>query len=272
LRTDGKVFGSGVYKLDRLTAKEAVFSVNPRYRGPPKVQNSGATVRFFAHDEKALKRPCSRAVWILPIEAWRRRTSPNWGPPPTSRSGLRVIDSSSAEVQHLVFNLKHPVTGKLGVRKAIAYLVDRQALARDVYQRTVKPLCSVIPAGITGHNTAFFDAYGDGSQQEKAAAALRSEGITGKVQLTLWCGPTGQAEAALREIAGQLNASNLFDATVKTAPRTEYEQGIVDDRRPLGRKAAPPSLRLLNLSPWYRSSACSPVLWPRTPPPQVLVS
>ena len=53
--------------------------------------------------------------------------------------------------------MNDPVAGKLGVRKAIAYLLDRDALVEDVYQGTAEPLYSIVPAGITGHNTAFFD-------------------------------------------------------------------------------------------------------------------
>ena len=56
--------------------------------------------------------------------------------------------------------MKDPVAGKLGVRKAIAYLLDRDALVSEVYQDTATPLYSIVPAGITGHNTAFFDTYG----------------------------------------------------------------------------------------------------------------
>ena len=56
--------------------------------------------------------------------------------------------------------MNDPVAGKLGVRKAIAYLLDRDALVKDVYQGTADPLYSIVPAGIACHNTAFFDRYG----------------------------------------------------------------------------------------------------------------
>ena len=53
-----------------------------------------------------------------------------------------------------------PVAGKLGVRKAIAYLIDREALVEGRLPGHRHPLYSIIPAGIAGHNTAFFDRYG----------------------------------------------------------------------------------------------------------------
>ena len=57
--------------------------------------------------------------------------------------------------------MKDPVAGKIGVRQAIAYLVDREALVRNVYSSTASPLYSIIPSGITAHSTAFFDQYGE---------------------------------------------------------------------------------------------------------------
>ena len=45
---------------------------------------------------------------------------------------------------------------------------------RDVYKRTAEPLYSVVPAGITGHNTAFFDKYGDRPQPGRPRPALRT--------------------------------------------------------------------------------------------------
>ena len=112
--------------------------------------------------------------------------------------------------------MNDPVAGKIGVRKAIAYLLDRDALVNEVYEDTATPLYSIIPAGIAGHNTAFFDTYGARPSQAKAQAALQADGITGKVKLTLWSTPSRYGPATDEEfqaIAKQLNASGLFEAT-----------------------------------------------------------
>ncbi|WP_414720518.1 ABC transporter substrate-binding protein [Streptomyces sp.] len=229
LRTDGKAVGSGVYRLDSYGDKEAVFSVNPDYKGPAEVQNSGMTMRFFHGDRAALK----EAVQSGEVDvAYRGLATEDIADLEASTDGdakTEVIEGTSAEVHHLVFNMDHPVTGKLGVRKAIAYLLDRSTLIRDVYRRTAEPLYSIVPAGITGHNTAFFDTYGDRPQPEKAKAALRAEGITGKVELTLWATPVRYGPATVKEfeeIAQQLNASGLFDATVKSVELEQYEKDI----------------------------------------------
>jgi peptide/nickel transport system substrate-binding protein len=126
-----------------------------------------------------------------------------------------------------------PVAGKLGVRKAMAYLIDRDALIKDVYQGTATPLYSIIPAGIAGHNTAFFDTYGARPSKEKAAAALQDEGIDGKVKLTLWSTPSRYGPATdqeLKTIAKQLNDSGLFDADVQSVAFDQYEKDIADGK------------------------------------------
>ncbi|WP_330341020.1 ABC transporter substrate-binding protein [Streptomyces sp. NBC_00557] len=228
LRTDHKAIGSGPYKLDSFDKDQAVFSVNAHYKGTAKAKNSGVTLKFFHGDRAALKKALLGGDVDI---AYRGLTASDIAgiENQSDDKGLEVIEGTSAEVQHLVFNMKDPVAGKLGVRKAMAYLVDRDALIKNVYQGTATPLYSIIPAGITGHNTAFFDTYGARPSRAKAAAALRAAGITGKVRLTLWSTPSRYGPATddeLKAIAGQLNASGLFDADVKSVPFDQYEKDI----------------------------------------------
>ncbi|MER6733343.1 ABC transporter substrate-binding protein [Streptomyces puniciscabiei] len=227
LRADHQAVGSGPYKLDSFDKDQAVFSVNGNYRGTAKVKNSGVTLKFFHGDRAALKKALLDGNVDI---AYRGLSAADIaGLDQQEGKGVDVIEGSSAEVQHLVFNMNDPVAGKLGVRKAMAYLVDRDALIKNVYQGTATPLYSIIPAGIVGHNTAFFDTYGARPSQAKAAAALRAAGITGKVRLTLWSTPSRYGPATdeeLKAIAGQLNASGLFDADVKSVAFDQYEKDI----------------------------------------------
>jgi peptide/nickel transport system substrate-binding protein len=227
LREDGEAVGSGPYKLDSFDDGEAVFSVNGNYEGTAKIKNSGVTLKFGV-DQAQLKQDLTddkidiayrglSASDISDIEA------------AGSDADVELVEGTSAEVQHLVFNMDDPVAGKLGVRKAIAYLLDRDALMAQVYQGTATSLYSIIPAGIAGHNTAFFDTYGARPSKAKAAAALNTEGITGKVKLTLWSTPTRygpSTDQELKAIAAQLNDSGLFDADVKSVAYDQYEKDI----------------------------------------------
>lgn len=228
LRADGEAVGSGPYKLDSFDKDEAVFSVNSGYEGTAKTRNDGVTLRFFHGDRKGLK----QAITDHDIDvAYRGLAAADIADIEKggSDSKMEVVEGTSAEVQHLVFNMKDPMAGKPGVRKAIAYLLDREALVDQVYQGTATPLYSIVPAGIGGHNTAFFDTYGARPQRDKAAAALRGAGIGGKAKLTLWSTPSRYGPATdqeLRAIAKQLNASGLFEADVKSVEFEQYEKDI----------------------------------------------
>ncbi|WP_405738839.1 ABC transporter substrate-binding protein [Streptomyces sp. NBC_00028] len=228
LREDGEAVGSGPYKLDSFGDSEAVFSVNENYEGNADVKNSGVTLKFFHGDQDKLKQALTDDKIDI---AYRGLTASDISDIENAGTDaeVEVVDGTSAEVQHLVFNMDDPVTGKLGVRKAIAYLLDRDALMAQVYQGTATSLYSIIPAGIAGHNTAFFDTYGARPSKAKAAAALDAEGITGKVKLTLWSTPTRygpSTDQELKAIAEQLNKSGLFDADVESVAYDQYEKDI----------------------------------------------
>ncbi|MFC9847082.1 ABC transporter substrate-binding protein [Streptomyces sp. NPDC060223] len=229
LRTDNKAVGSGPYKLDSFSKDKAVFSVNKSYRGTAKVKNSGVTLRFFHGDRTALKKALENNEIDIAYRGLAADDIADIENDTSTGTGVNVVEGTSAEVQHLVFNMNDPVAGKLSVRKAIAYLLDRQALVDEVYQDTATPLYSIIPAGIVGHNTAFFDTYGASPSKSKAEAELRADGITDKVKLTLWSTPSRygpSTDEEFRAIAEQLNASGLFDATVKSVAFGQYEKDI----------------------------------------------
>ncbi|WP_435855249.1 ABC transporter substrate-binding protein [Streptomyces mirabilis] len=228
LRTDGKAVGSGRYKLDLFSMSKAVFSVNDRYKGAAEVKNSGVTLRFFHGEQGALK----RALLDGKVDvAYRGLTAPDIADLDlqNDRKGVKVIEGNSAEVQHLVFNMDDPVAGQPAVRRAMAYLLDRDALIKQVYRDTAIPLYSIIPVGIASHTSAFFDTYGAHPSTAKATATLRANGITGKVRLTLWSTPSRYGPATgqeLKVIAAQLNASGLFKADVKSVSFDHYEKDI----------------------------------------------
>ncbi|MCT7352754.1 ABC transporter substrate-binding protein [Streptomyces sp. 15-116A] len=229
LRKDGQAIGSGPYKLDSFSEDEAVFSVNEHYKGTVEPKNSGVTLKFFHGDQDALKKAVQDAEVDVAYRGLTAQAITDIEKSDDGTGTIEVIEGSSAEVQHLVFNMDDPVAGKLGVRKAIAHLLDREALIQDVYQGTATPLYSIIPAGIAGHNTAFFDTYGARPSKAKAAAALAEEGITGKVKLTLWSTPSRYGPATDQELAAiakQLNASGLFDAEMKSVDFEQYEKDI----------------------------------------------
>lgn len=228
IRTDGKAFGSGVYTLDSINDKSASFSVNESYSGKAKPKNSGVTMKFFNEDQAALRKVLESGDVDFAFRGLAAKDIAGLANK-TGDQKVEVVQGAGAEVEHLVFNMNDPVAGKLPVRKAIAYLIDREALVKDVYDGTATALYSIVPAGIASHNTAFFDRYGGSPQPDKAKAVLRAANIKDKVKITLYStpsryGPSTDEEFAL--LAKQLNDSGLFEADVKSVEYDQYEKDI----------------------------------------------
>lgn len=228
----GETVGSGPYRLDSISKSKADFSVYSGYHGTAEVKNAGVTLRLFQGDQQALQSSLKKGEVDIAYRGLTAKAIAALDTSPTAgKEGIEVVTGSSAEVQHMVFNMDDPVVGKIGVRKAIAYLLDRNSLLSEVYESTATPLYSIVPAGITGHSTAFFDTYGDGPQLQKAKDALKDSGVTDKVKLTLWSTPSRYGPSTddeLRTIAKQLNKSGLFDARMETVPFDQYEKDIAE--------------------------------------------
>ncbi|MET9467911.1 ABC transporter substrate-binding protein [Streptomyces sp. NPDC006544] len=232
LRTDGKAIGSGIYKLDSINEKSAGFSVNESYNGKAKPKNSGVTMKFFDHDQAALRKVLESGDVDFAFRGLAAKDIAGLASK-TGDQKVEVVQGSGAEVEHLVFNMNDPVVGKLPVRKAIAYLVDREALVKEVYDGTATSLYSIVPAGIASHTTAFFDRYGGSPQPAKAKAVLHAAGIKDKVKITLYSTPSRfgpSTEQEFQLIAKQLNDSGLFEADVKSVESEQYEKDVADGK------------------------------------------
>ncbi|MGW5849604.1 ABC transporter substrate-binding protein [Streptomyces sp. NPDC055254] len=233
LRTDNKAVGSGIYKLDAFSDKSASFSVNKSYSGKAKAKNTGVTLKFFNGDQAALKTVLESGDVDFAFRGLAAKDIAGLAAVRTGDQKVDVVQGTGAEVEHMVFNVSDPVVGKLPVRKAIAYLVDREALVKDVYAGTATPLYSIVPAGIAGHTTPFFDRYGGSPQPEKARAVLKAAGINGKIKLTLYSTPSRYGPSTdhqFQVIAKQLNDSGLFEADMKSVEFEQYEKDIADGK------------------------------------------
>ncbi|MBA0051087.1 peptide-binding protein [Streptomyces sp. AJS327] len=228
LRTGRKLVGSGPYVLESYEAgKEAELVRNSEYTGPAELKNDSVTIRYFTGSAalvKALKGGTIdltyRGLTPRQITDFREREA-------EGGADIDLTEVPATETRYLVFNPKDENAAKPAVRRAVARVIDRKALVRRVYDRTVDPLYSVVPSGITGHTSAFYDAYGEPSTA-KAKKTLTEAGIDGKVSLTLWYTTDRYGEATRREfkeLKRQLEASGLFDITVRGRPWSEFQKG-----------------------------------------------
>ncbi|MFI9583219.1 ABC transporter substrate-binding protein [Streptomyces sp. NPDC052236] len=236
LREDGKLTGSGPYAMDSYKKGDrAVLSKNPKYQGFAKLKNDAVTIRYFSESEvmlDALKKKQIDAI-NRGLNAQEIVELQQGGKPELDH--LQLVETVGADIRYLVFNPSDPMAGKLAVRRAVAQVVDRGALVATAYKGTAEPLYSMVPKGIFGHTTKFYDRFGE-PDVAKAKDILEDAGITEPVPLTFWYttdryGSSTKDEFA--ELKRQLDGSGLFTITLQSKPWTEYQEGYKKGEYPV---------------------------------------
>jgi peptide/nickel transport system substrate-binding protein len=221
---DDKAIGSGPYKLQKFTpGQQAVFAPNENYNGPNKPQTPNFIVQYF-DQASALK----LAIEQGDVDVAYRSLSPTdiEALKAESDKGVKVVDGDGTEIRYIVFNVKKKPVDDVAVRKAIAQVIDRDAISTNVYKGTVKPLYSTVPAAFPGAKQTFKDAFGD-PDPAKAKAILEEAGITTPVELDGWYTPThyGPVEVDLwNEIKRQLEGSGLFKVNLDSTEWDQYKE------------------------------------------------
>ncbi|MGW0870253.1 ABC transporter substrate-binding protein [Streptomyces sp. NPDC002740] len=221
LRVGSRVDGSGPYLLKGYTkGKKVLLSPNSRYKGAVSTGDP-VELRYYA-DPEALE----KAWKVKAVKAAARQLPPSvLAALDTSDPDQRVYEADGSETRNLYFDTRagSPLH-ETDVRKALAWLIDREQLAASVYDGTVEPLYSLIPTGITGHTTSFFDSYPD-RNTAKARKLLESAGVGIPVKFTYGYGlGSGAAAAEAKELKRQLEASGLFEVDVKGYEWTDFQK------------------------------------------------
>jgi peptide/nickel transport system substrate-binding protein len=233
----GKAF-AGQYDIDSYKVNELIsYSPNGDYKGSlPAPENDGITVKYYA-DASNLKLDVANGD----IDVAYRSLSATDIADLATNDKVKVVDGPGGEIRYIVFNFDTMPFGAktpeadaakaLAVRQAAADLIDREAIAKDVYKDTYTPLYSYVPQGLAGATEPLKDLYGDGSggpDMDKAKSTLEAAGVTTPVVLNLQYngdhyGPSSGDEYAA--IKSQLEDGGLF--TVFLA-QTEYVQYVKD--------------------------------------------
>ncbi|WP_411102329.1 ABC transporter substrate-binding protein [Streptomyces sp. cmx-4-9] len=235
VRSDGKITGSGPYVLDSYKeGAESVLSRNDSYTGFANRRNGAVTIRYFTESTKMVS-----ALKDKEIDAtYRGLSAPeirDLQTPESHAQGVQVVENVGAEIRYLVFNPKDPAVNKLPVRQAIAQIIDRGELVSKVYQGTAEPLYSMVPKGVVGHKTPFYDQYGH-SDVEKARKILKEAGITQPVELTFWYTTDRYGSSTadeFTELKRQLDESKLFKITLRSQPWKAFQEGYKNGEYPI---------------------------------------
>jgi peptide/nickel transport system substrate-binding protein len=234
IREDGQISGSGPYRLEAYDdGKKAELVANNQYKGFAKLRNDAVTIRYFQDSDvmvKALRDKqidlTDRGLAADDVVALQTKSR---------KEALQLIEGSSTDISYLVFNPKDEWANKIAVRRAVAQIIDRGAIAHNVYKGTVDPLYSMVPKGLTGHTTGFFDDFGEPSVS-KAQKLLSEAGITQRVPLTFWYTTDrygSDTAKEFQELKRQLEDSGLFTITLKSRPWKTYVTGYQKGEYPV---------------------------------------
>jgi peptide/nickel transport system substrate-binding protein len=222
LRTDTGADGTGPYVLTAYTKNlRAVLDPNPRYKGAISDLGRPVVLRYYPNSQ-ALE--AARKAKELDVAA-RQLPPAVLAALSPSDPAQRVTEDESAETRNLVLNMRarSPLHDRR-VRQAVASLIDREKLVDRTYKGTTDPLYGLIPAGITGHATSFFDDYPQ-PDAKKARALLTEAGVSLPVRFTYgFAEGRGAAGEEAAELKRQLEASGLFKVTTEGFEWTEFQK------------------------------------------------
>ncbi|MDQ3102663.1 MAG: ABC transporter substrate-binding protein, partial [Actinomycetota bacterium] len=219
LQPSEEVVGSGRYTLaEYQSGQQTVMEKNPEYVGDAPAVNERVIIQFF---DKAS--PLKLAVENGEVDIAYRSLSPTDISDLEGADGVNVVSGNGTEIRYLTFNteLQPGATDeeKLAVRQAAAQVVDRQAIADDVYNGTVQPLYSMVPEGVEYATQAFADAYGEAPDVDAATQTLEDAGVDAPVPLEVWWTPSHYGPASgdeYAEIQRQLDESGLFEVSLES--------------------------------------------------------
>jgi peptide/nickel transport system substrate-binding protein len=237
LQPNEEVIGSGRYLVEAFDpGRETLLEANPRFTGEDPASIDRITIRYYETSE-------SLRLALLEGEvdlAYRTLSPPDVAAlRAEADQGVSVVADAGSEIRFLAFNLELQA-GKdegqrLAVRRAAAYLIDRQAISKDVYDGTVEPLFSMVPRGVEFATEAFAEEYGRAPDPEAARRELEEAGLEPPVELDLWWstsqfGPATGEEFA--ELERQLEAEELFAVDLHAEEGERFERDALADDYP----------------------------------------
>ncbi|GAA1861692.1 ABC transporter substrate-binding protein [Paeniglutamicibacter psychrophenolicus] len=236
----GKAF-AGQYTIESYAKNSLIsFKAFDGYQGLLGAPaNSVANIKYYA-DSNNLKLDVQQGNIDV---AWRA-LSPTDVEDLTKDSKVKVHKGAGGELRYIVFNFDIMPFGaktdgadakkSLAVRQAAANLLDRQAIATQVYKDTYIPVYSYVPQGFTGAIEPLKDLYGQdgGPSLDKAKAVLEAAGVKGPVDLKLQYNPDHYGPSSGDEYAmvkNQLEEGGLFKVDLQSTEWVTYQKSRVTD-------------------------------------------
>ena len=216
--------GTGPYKLTKYTpGQQAVFERFDNYWGTA-AKNEGVIFRYYAKSS-TMKLALQRGEIDMAFQTF----TPTELASLAKAKGIIVHKGNGAVIRYLVFNVVREPTNNIAVRRAIAFMMPRQAIATRVYHGNVQPLYSMPPAGLPGHTDAFAALYGRAPNPAKAKKTLQDAGLDTPFPIEIWWTPTHYGDASADEYAEMkrgLEKNGVFKVTLKSTEWAQYSDAL----------------------------------------------
>jgi peptide/nickel transport system substrate-binding protein len=241
----GEAF-AGQYKITKYNFNQLIqFTANPNYKGElGAAKTKNVDLKYYTSSSN-MKLDVQQGN----IDVAARAFSATDVASLKANKKVKVVDGPGGEIRYIVFNFNTMPYGattstpdaakSLAVRQAAADLVDRQAIATQVYKGTYTPLYSYVPEGLPGATTVLKSLYGDGNggpDLDKAKAVLTKAGVTTPIALNLeyvadgHYGPSSADEYAL--VKSQLEKGGLFAVNLQSTEYVTYSKDRTKDTYP----------------------------------------
>ncbi|WP_334172282.1 ABC transporter substrate-binding protein [Sinomonas sp.] len=237
---------AGPYTITTYQKNQLVsFKANPDYQGIlGKPATDTVNLKYYA-DSNNLKLDVQQGNIDV---AWRSLTATDVDSL-AKDSKVKVYKGPGGEIRYIVFNFDTMPYGAktpnadpakaLAVRQAMADLVDRDAIAQQVYKGTYTPLYSYVPDGFPGATQPLKAMYGDGNGKpstDKAKQALQAAGVQTPLSINLQYNPDHYGTSSGDEYAlvkQQLEASGLFKVNLQSTEWVTYSKDRTKDVYPM---------------------------------------
>jgi peptide/nickel transport system substrate-binding protein len=237
---------AGPYSIATYQKNQLVsFKANPDYQGLlGKPASDTVNLKYYANSNN-LKLDVQQGNIDV---AWRSLTATDVDSL-SKDSKVKVLKGPGGEIRYIVFNFdtmpygaKTPTPDPakaLAIRQAMADLVDRDAIAQQVYKGTYTALYSFVASGFPGATTSLKSMYGDGNGKpstDKAKQALSAAGIQTPVTINLQYNPDHYGPSSGDEygmVKQQLESSGLFKVNLQSTEWVTYQKDRVKDVYPM---------------------------------------
>jgi peptide/nickel transport system substrate-binding protein len=222
--------GIGPYTIVGWESDRIRLKANPGWPGSPAPAFENIHVRFFEEPADVLRSMIDfqsiDIAWTgLPFSDLLELRD-------TDLEGDGTVDFTSWQgpavfKSYLIFEQDNPPWNNNNVRQAVAYAVDRNALANNVFDGSRHPLSSPVPDAFPGHVPVLPER-----NLEQAQALLREEGYdeSNTLEITIWYTDdahyTPLEEVYASAIKAQLEETGIFVVTLASAPWEVYRSQV----------------------------------------------